>query len=193
MFSLAIKAIDETGNTKDAVYSYISVRNVTSRPLSVIVVDLNPDEGTFPTFASVNRATMQKSPYTVQNIQLVMPNAKQLENNCDVNHQNSLNLHRKFHLHLIDSSGGQVVCNQISEYKICDFNLLIVQVNTTVVSTKIQCCHVAYKYNSITGSCEFMYTFGNSDDVILRAERINKKYTYIRVRIYPYFYSSSYS
>ena len=112
MFNLAIKAIDEIGNTKDAVYSYISVRNLTTRPLSVIIVDLNPDGSTLPTFASVNRATMQNSPYTIQNIRLVMPNAKQFENNCDINHNNSLNLHRKFSLNLIDSSDGQMVCNQ---------------------------------------------------------------------------------
>ena len=109
MFNLAIKAIDEIGNTKDAVYSYISVRNLTSRPLSVIIVDLNPDEGTLPTFASVNRATMQNSPYTVQNVRLVMPNAKQFENNCTINHRNSLRLYRKFSLNLIDLSDGQVV------------------------------------------------------------------------------------
>ena len=112
MFNLAIKAIDEIGNTKDAVYSYISLRNLITRPLSVIIIDLNPDEGTLPTFASVNRATMQNSPYTVQNVQLVMPNAKQFDNNCTINHQNSLNLHHKFSLNLIDLSDGQVVCSQ---------------------------------------------------------------------------------
>ena len=54
--------------------------------------------------------------------------------------------------------------------------LQLVQVNTTAINTKIQCCHAAYKYNSTTGSCEFMYTTKGSDDnIILRAERINEK------------------
>ena len=112
VFNLAINAIDEIGNTKDAVYSYISLKNLTTHSLSVIVVDLNPDEGTLPTFASVLRATMQKSPYTVQSVRLVMRYTEEFRNNCIVNHQNLLNLYHKFSLNLIDSSDGQVVCNQ---------------------------------------------------------------------------------
>ena len=112
VFNLAINAIDEIGNTKDAVYSYISLKNLTTHSLSVIVVDLNPDEGTLPTFTSVNRARMQKSPYTIQNVRLVMRYTEEFKNNCTVNHQNLLNLHHKFSLNLIDSSDGQVVCNQ---------------------------------------------------------------------------------
>ena len=112
MFNLAINAIDEIGNTKDAVYSYTSLKNLTTHSLSVIVVDLNPDEGTLPTFASVNRATMQKSPYTIQSVRLVMRYTEEFKNNCTVNHQNLLNLYHKFSLNLIDLSDGQVVCNQ---------------------------------------------------------------------------------
>ena len=112
VFNLAINAIDEIGNTKDAVYSYISLKNLTTHSLSVIVVDLNPDEGTLPTFSSVLRATMQKSPYTVQSVRLVMRYTEEFRNNCIVNHQNLLNLYHKFSLNLIDSSDGQVVCNQ---------------------------------------------------------------------------------
>ena len=94
------------------MYSYQSHRDSTAYPLSVIVVDLNPDEDVLPTFASVNRATMYNSSYTVQKIALVMYFAEQLESYCTVNHKNFLNFHHNFSLNLIDSSDGRVVCNQ---------------------------------------------------------------------------------
>ena len=112
IFDLAINVIDEIGNSKDAVYSYQSPRDLTAYPLSVIVVDLNPDEDALPTFASVNRATMYSSPYTMQKVALVMHFAEELQSFCTVNYQNFLNFHLNFSLNLIDSSDGRVVCNQ---------------------------------------------------------------------------------
>ena len=110
IFELAINAIDENGSSKDAIYSYRSPTNLTIRPLNNIVVDLNLEEDTLPSFASVNRATMQNSPYTVQKLALVLHSAEQLENICVVNYQNSKYFNLSFSFNLIDSSNGQVVC-----------------------------------------------------------------------------------
>ena len=51
-----------------------------------------------------------------------------------------------------------------------------------MVNSNIRCCHAAYKYDSVTGVCEFIYSSGLN--VILRDDRINKKYIYIRVRYF---------
>ena len=51
-----------------------------------------------------------------------------------------------------------------------------------MVNSSIRCCHAAYKYDSVTGACEFIYSSGLN--VILRDDRINKKYIYIRVSYY---------
>ena len=59
----------------------------------------------------------------------------------------------------------------------------IIQVHTTVVNSKIHCCHAAYEYNSVSGVCEFIYS--SRSNVILREDRTNKKYIYIRVSL-PY-------
>ena len=109
IFDLAIKAIDENGNFKDAVYSFLSPTNLATRPLSIIVVDLNPDEDLLPSFASINRATMQNSPYTMQKVTLVMNLAEQIKTDCAINYKNFLNFNFNFSLSLIDSSDGQVV------------------------------------------------------------------------------------
>ena len=109
IFDLAIKAIDENEHSKDAVYSYPSPRNLATSPLSIIVVDLDPDEDLLPSFASVNRAAMQNSPFTMQKVALVMNFAEQLKNNCLINHKNSLTFNRNFILSLIDSTDVQVV------------------------------------------------------------------------------------
>ena len=62
----------------------------------------------------------------------------------------------------------------------------IIQVHTAVVNSKIHCCHAAYEYNSASGVCEFIYS--SRSNVILREDRTNKKYIYIRVSLpYKYF------
>ena len=59
--------------------------------------------------------------------------------------------------------------------------MYIIQVHTAVVNSKIHCCHAAYEYNSISGVCEFIYS--SRSNVILREDRTNKKYIYIRVSL----------
>ena len=110
IFDMKINAIDENGNSKDAVYSYHSPRNQTIRPLNTIVVDLDSSEDIFPSFASVTRAAMQNATFTVQKISLVTHFAEQLKNSCVINNQNSQRFNFTFRLNLIDSSDGQVVC-----------------------------------------------------------------------------------
>ena len=78
------------------------------------MVDIDAEEDFLPSFASVNRDTMQNTQYTVQKVALVMHNAKQLENNCTVDFQNSEFLSHKLNLNLIDSFSGQVVCKGMS-------------------------------------------------------------------------------
>ena len=110
IFDMAINAIDENGNSKDAVYSYHSPRNLTIRPLNTIAVNLDSSEEIFPSFASVTRATMQNAAFTVQKVTLVKYFAEQLKNSCVINNQNFQSFNFNFRLNLIDSSDGQVVC-----------------------------------------------------------------------------------
>jgi len=78
--------------------------------LNTIVVDLNTNEDSIPSFASVNKVTMQNNaPHTVQKIALVMQYAEQLKNSCTINYQNFQYFNLNFSLSLIDSSDGQVV------------------------------------------------------------------------------------
>ena len=76
------------------------------------MVDLNPDDDTLPSFASVNRAAMQNAAnFTIQKVTLVMHFAEQIKNSCVVNFNNFQNFNSSFNLNLIDSSDGQVVCS----------------------------------------------------------------------------------
>ena len=109
IFDLTIFAEDHSGNSKDAVYSYSRYPIV--YPSNVIVVDLDPAEGTLSNFASVNRmVTNERLP--VQQLALVMRNAD-LHQNCKVNFKNAYNFSSYFMLSLIDSSNGAVVCDLI--------------------------------------------------------------------------------
>ena len=109
VFDLIIYAKDENGNPKDAVYSYYNPKNLETNPLGIVFVDLDHAEDAFPSFASVDKATI--TTHTVQKASLVLHNAEQLNRLCIINYQNSQYFIYSFTLSLIDSSNGQVVCN----------------------------------------------------------------------------------
>jgi len=78
IFELIIHAKDESGNFKDAVYSYQSPKDLARNPSNLVYVNLDPKTDSILRFSSVNKATT-----TMQKISLALRN-EQFKTDCIV-------------------------------------------------------------------------------------------------------------